>query len=849
MRNKCLIVCAWVLVAAACVRGGEADDQLVPRADEIDRATLREAARAALVRAVDFIRKQASKDEEGWVVPPVRQRKVVDYKEVTLRYANKTFREPVYEYETYETYERAMGDDSLSSKKLKKVTRKRIKRQIGTKPVVRLVYDPKGPITKTVKRAVWGPGGPDFWGVGRLGHNALALLAMRQAGVGPEDEAVSRLAENLANFVERYGAPDPTWDLACMTAAFATMPDDHYRRLVKPLASKLLDGQITSGKAKGLWGPVCINTRLLAAALKYEQVLSKIREKEKLRVEKRNTLSARKKFDKAEAALLTLQQDILRQIAISSSALTKIDYRIYLTPDDHDPVTLIGLPHYVFTQTTADIESTAVALWALRIAADKGLLPKETYRPTVNKRAILPPEKRDVVLSRAARALASAQHPDGGWDEMNRHQPVRDFDAMTGMPGVPVKPARFPGLASATTCMSTWQGYAALLSAGHAIGLDRLLAQLGTNARRSSARARALAEGLIKASLKPDTLGARVPPYDCYLFLVGVNREFQGAREDRGDLWQRLSYKLLETQNADGSWGRLYPLASLIPTSLRARLDCKDSVMRRTPMAPDRSRAHTLLGWTEKGELGWKYYCYGPRSPLRKSERVSRAGHYTFDKVLHATACAVLFLADGVRQPIAGECVWSDKAGPSGLLTEAVALIRKKCGVSFAFTPVGRDLPPEDVLALPVLLIRGAGAFELGAKAKESLQNYLKNGGLALVAAKTDPAGSRFLKEARPALQELVQGGAVRDISANQDLLGEMAGKVTLNAVTTSKGAPAVVFLPVTAGRRPADAALTASQAAAVVSEFLMRRVPANVTKESYPTALEEPAQPKEGVD
>ena len=43
------------------------------------------------------------------------------------------------------------------------------------------------------------------------------------------------------------------------------------------------------------------------------------------------------------------------------------------------------------------------------------------------------------------------------------------------------------------------------------------------------------------------------------------------------------------------------------------------------------------------------------------------------------------------------------------------------------------------------------------------------------------------------------------------------------------------------AGGRSAKSALTASQAAAVVAELLLRRVPADVIKQSYPTALTGP--------
>jgi hypothetical protein len=413
---------------------------------------------------------------------------------------------------------------------------------------------------------------------------------------------------------------------------------------------------------------------------------------------------------------------------------------------------------------------------------------------------------------------------------MNRHQPVRHFDGMTGLPGIPVHPRAFSDLPSETTAMSIWRGDAALLSAGHAAGLERLLARLGPHARRGSARAREVAESLVAGFLKDEQIGARVPPFDCALFLVGVNREFRGTKEDRRDLWAQLAAKLVGMQNTDGSWDKKYPRVFLLPTSLRARLDSTDPVLRRTPDAPPRSFAHTLLTWSEKHEPAWQYHCHGRRSPLRRSKRPHTAGHYTFDRVIQATACAALFLARDVRPPVAGDCAWSGSAS-AGLLSEVLEQMREKCGVPFAYRPVGSDLPRADVLTLPALVLRGAGAFEPQGAAKETLNAYMENGGLVLVAPGLGKAGSEFAASAREALQGMVPGGAVRAIGEDKDLLAEVAGKVKLEAVVTPKGAPAVVFLP--AGQGPA--------AASAVCELLVRRVPADILKESYPIALGDP--------
>jgi hypothetical protein len=841
MKKALLLTCAWALAVSAAL-AGEPAEKKVPEIGKIDPADLTQAARGALRKAMDYLRKRAAADEGGWVAPPARHRKVVDYKQVTRRYRKGVYHQPVYEYEDYWAYERAAGADSLSSKKLKKVKRRRIKRQIGTKPIPHLVYDPKGPITKNVRQAIYGPGGPDSWYVGRLGYNGLALYAMRKAGVPADDEVVAKLAENLADFSDKYGSPDTTWDLACITAGFAMMPDAHYQRKAKEQASKLLDGQITTGKGAGLWGPVSINTKLLISALKYEHVLGKIRDRAKEALDKLNSVSAQKRFDKAEETLLDLQKVITRQISMTSPALAKIDWRIYLKSDDDEHIYLTGLADYIYTQASTDVENTAMALWALRVAAEHGVLPAQTLRPTVKGRSLAPARKAVVVLSRAARALAGAQKKDGGWDEMNRHQAVTHFNGMNALPGVPMRTLSFPPLESKTTFMSTWQGYSAFLSAGHAIGIRRLLAKLSPRAVLADARARKLAEALIDGTAKEELLGSRVPPFDCGLFLAGVSRQFQGMREDRRDLWLRFTYKLIETQNNDGAWGPKYPRTYLLPTSLRARMDCK--AMQKTPESPPRGKPHTLMGWAKPGVPGMKYHCYGQRSPLFRGKRVYHASGYAVDGYLHATVSAMVFLADGVRPPVAGECVWSDKAGAENLLPGAMAKLRKTSSVSLTYAALGRELPADDLLTLPVLVLRGTGEFAPADAAKESLKAFIANGGVVVAAAANGVGGNAFLQKALEVLMPLVEGGDAKDIGGDKDLLGETAGKGSINAITTAKGTPAVIFLPVTTSRRPIKGAVTESQAGAIVAELLLRRAPADVVKEDYPVALDDDPEP-----
>jgi hypothetical protein len=150
----------------------------VPPAERINEASVQLAARAALAQGVEYFRQQAKEDPDGWLVPPARLQQVLDWKEVDVRYTMRKVTIPKYEYETYETYERVPGASATDAAVMQKVTRKRIKRQIGTEEIEDKFLDPQGTLVEKRRQAVYGPGGPDLWRAGYFGHNGLVLYAL-----------------------------------------------------------------------------------------------------------------------------------------------------------------------------------------------------------------------------------------------------------------------------------------------------------------------------------------------------------------------------------------------------------------------------------------------------------------------------------------------------------------------------------------------------------------------------------------------------------------------------------------------------------------------------------------------
>lgn len=171
----------WALIVTASISA-----HAVTTAEEPN--TLDQEVRSSLAGAVEFFKKRAKEDEQSWVVPPTRTRKVVDHEVVTHRYREVTREIPVYkyEYETYEVVQKVrVGDSSAAVDTYRKVKKRRVvsRKQVGVKKVKRLEKDPNGSITREHRIPKYGPGGPDVWARYALGDNALALYALRRAGV------------------------------------------------------------------------------------------------------------------------------------------------------------------------------------------------------------------------------------------------------------------------------------------------------------------------------------------------------------------------------------------------------------------------------------------------------------------------------------------------------------------------------------------------------------------------------------------------------------------------------------------------------------------------------------------
>lgn len=779
--------------------------------------TLDHEVRTALAGAVAFFEERAKEDEEGWVVPPKRTRKVIGHEIVIHRYREEVREIPVYEYE-YETYEVVqkvrVGESAEAVETYRKVKKKRVvsRKQVGTREVKRLVRDPEGSIEREHRKPEYGPGGADVWARYAVGDNALALYALRKAGVSEDDATVSQLTSNLDGFLSHYGYPDETWDLAWLTAAFSTLSYEPHRETAKALATKLLDAQVRDGNAAGLWGPVAIHTGLLAEQIpRAEEATAKYLEAKKAATDGKRGQQA---FEKADKAYQKALADLMR-VATFGMAGHTIEASLSVTDEWFPSIRLAGLTDYIYNQRSADLESTALALHALGEASARGTFPEKLWRPEASK---IEAEAPGALLARTVSVLGAELVEKSDWDEMNHHQPVKDFDKVGVFPGVPGAEEPFPKLASATGPLTTARGFSAMADAIRSAASDALRTQYRRHLEKGSELFRASAGHLLEGGESKDPV--RLAPYDHFLFLSEVTREPGSSKEDRRDLWEPLARPLLAMRSPKGSWehkgpGRRYHL----PTSLMARLAVLEEPEKKSQIEYDKPHA---------------YRGYYSISKAVKSGKKIRS---VIEDVV-PTSLAMVFLSENVRPPVIGECLWTPETEASRLAPLVTSVMRQQKGLALRYSAVARPLKAEHLAELPVLLIRGGGAFSPDADERKALQDYLNAGGLVLFEAVADRDGAEFLGGAVGILKELLPESATHeDVGADKELMGSEAGKANIRAYKQENGSLAAAFLPV--APKTGAKGLPPSIAGRAMYQMLFQKADPRMLEENYPISVE----------
>ena len=756
-----------------------AEEVRPPEAEDVTGILIPEME-GVVTLAVQGLRARAEADPDFFFVPPERHRRVVGHKEVSVRYSRKTFEQPIYkyEYETYKVVVNRKGNSEQAAGKLETVTRRRLvsKKKVGTKEVTRTVRDKEGDIVKTERRPIYGPGGADEHFPGFFGQNAMALYLCVKAGVPLDDDLMDATSHNVAYLAMGYGLPDRTWDLAWLTAAMVNMPKDDpvFREASERLVNKLLLGQIGEGDGEGLWGPVSVNPTVLRALVETEREFyedemrpweQKLKEnpdrdyyKEKLEEAKEIFKEYRDQYPWVTQLGFKFSKVKARRTGVSPHGEYVYSLQTGTGMDDGRGARIQGLPHYIYEEQLADLESTSVALFALREAADHGYLPAKTWVPVSPEGEPLVPARgtKDIIRS-AFNAVAARVNDNGTAGEGNLWVKIADFEGMAGVDR-PYAEDRIDGLDSGVDFTTTARACTALMDAAAMLGDAKGLNLEALNASRRTLSA--MIEGFLKDDLRGMKVGGHTTPYE-FVFLVSraVDCPVPLSPEQR-NLWAWVSEYLLENrelqmprkesegkdkkgdeeEQAEGTEDEVAEPQGIVWLEGRERT----LVSSVREFVPEDLRQKMLeQGEDELEEKIKKKYEHRKRYWRAHLARL-------LDNKVVATCYAGNCLLSGMRPPIAAVWAWNGRSPRTGTIEPVVKRLAKENGTDLAHLVVNAAFPPNAATGVPLLLISGSGEFEVAEEGSlERLLAYLEAGGRLVVEAPANEQGIGFLKAAQ----------------------------------------------------------------------------------------------------
>lgn len=744
-----------------------------PAVEKIDTETLQSAVKAALGCGVDYLIHEEETNKCGFLYSPMFRSNIVSYngfKEVEYRYKAVVVERPVYQpiLEPYETFEVGGGASGADARNLRKVTRMRVvgQKKTGTTIVTQTVYDAKGPIVVKQKvpiDPVWER--KTYWTDGLPGLNGMGMHVLLKCGMYERTNIIQTVARNFENYIEYHGIPDMTWDVAWLAAAFINLPDQKYHTTRDKLLNKLLDGQIVEGPARGMWGPICIRGETLATMLAYEQTLGRSVNKSKEMARKKAGIKLREEMA-AEA------ENVLKDFQVTYKLYTQHGTRFddvtsqFVVGNVEDSITMMGLPYFFYNQAVADMESTALALFVLREAAEKKCLPAKTIKPVgARKKMLMPGEDSSAILARAAAAITGMQKQDGAWDECNIHEAISAFIPFE-MP--PLQADMTRQLPSPSTQLATIQGLAALIDVGYAVGFDKLMGKYRKQVEAGYGNAIGKINVFLDNPARKDDVGRLIPPYDMAVKSGVLLRGGSAFADNRRDLWMRLAFLLVNQQSDTGAWNS--PNGVMLSSGLLALYDENGRVAHEARMAnvPEEKRT--------------KYNRDQGRAHLQIEMRHLR-GNYL------ATCYAMLALLDGVREPVAG--FYSEKPGDPMPVVLPVALNILERDVGLDLVPLRATLatPAGIIRRLPVLVFDGKRLPESDAS-KAMVEGYALGTGFLVIERPVD-AGETF----EGAWAAIVKGSA-GNVPDDANFMKDIKFKVQLRGLFGADGQLTGVFLP-----------------------------------------------------
>jgi hypothetical protein len=771
----------------------------IPASTQIDADNLSLATRAALVCGARYLLSDIETNETGYLVPPLIIKQIKEYQEkipIELHYRKVIvpLKKPVYEkYETMGTTKEGQSTDA--TRKIQKLTKQRIIGWEDTgKTQERLVLDPNGPIVEQrfqYKNPIYES--KITWPNNFLGLNGMALYALLKSGSVEQDGWVKTAIRTLDGDLTLRGIPDTTFDLAWLVAAFSLVNDKEFFTNRDRMISKLLDGQIVESPGRGLWGPVSIRTDLLAAMISHERNLADRWDKAKAKLkELPDNKSRLKSVQDAESAFRNFQVQYkpITQHGLRFETCTE---RLIIGLSKEDTVILPGLPFYFYTQNLGDIENTALALFALREAAKNNCLPKTVWRPLgATQSPVLQPEPPNIILARAANAIATRQRPDGSWDQCNVHQTITAF-APLGFP--PLAASEVFNLPSSATPLAALQGANAFIAAGQIVGMAKLAEKFKSNLDRALENRLKIAQNYITvppATFGPAGLGH---PFDLYQQLAEIHLQPGNFEEERRDLWAQIAVQVLNQQKDDGGW-----ISQDVPTPSSSVLEF------RVCCGEDNRSIHNERNVRKKDKDFNPVVFRRNFLAHRNNQMEGRA---------YSTASAMIFLLGGLREPVFGSLAIgsADSSGP--IPAQALQLVnRNRRGAPATLIRVTRQTPASFINRLPVLYVQSS-AEGLDSIALEVIKRYVSGAGF-LVLSQPAEAATDFATQ----WTALIPGSKNGKLPATSPFLKnqQTVSPDKIIGLYGAEGQLTGILLNIALRAQPAGGAVSPQQAALLVS-------------------------------
>jgi hypothetical protein len=530
---------------------------------------------------------------------------------------------------------------------------------------------------------------------------------------------------------------------------------------------------------------------LLAAAMNVEAGLAAQLAAEKKKLAERPGSDSRQaavdEMDSLQDAVFEMYEMISRHGHRYNSAVNQLKFGMH-NSIDFSEMSAAGLPFLIYEQSSADMESTALAVYAIhKVLEKRGTLPEETIHPTnpvpgrgqrmsrlrlSNQKhpPLLPGDKTSAIMARAANALATIQRRDGTWSEALVHElgvvPLVGAAAeVKSMP--PEEPLQ---VESHTTPLSTALGYNVMERIGQIVGMSKFL---GKFKRNLSAGYQTVMKDVDLALANPPAQvvperGTALPSQ--YWFALGrVHLAPTTGNETRRDVWSRLAWQAIMHQEKDGAWGggTTTPLSPIAFELVHRRLKAvHDAQMAKKPA--DKRRPYQWVG--------------------------HQMTSYRLDARVLATCYSMLFLSEGVRPPLAGCLAKTPFDNPSLLVGKAVEFYGRKRDYDQAplrLATICKDSMSSASLC-PVLI--GSSADFSNPELQPALRAAAARGATMVVEIAPDADTT----EAETALTALIPGGKVAAIPDTEKFLEQYPSpnRPSLKGVVRADGGVAAVLLP-----------------------------------------------------